>query len=169
MADEEDWYVVDTNVIAVANGEAGHVGDECIATCAEFLRFVQSSGNIVVIDSPGDILREYLRHRTDGQPGVGERFIRWILQVRADPEHCKVVDITASVSASGRPTFEEYPDSQELDLFDQDDKKFVAVAAATDGRATIVNATDHDWADYAEALKRVNVSVMCICPAVVAC
>jgi hypothetical protein len=165
-----DWYVVDTNVIAVANLEAGHVGEECVRSCTDFLRALQDSDSaIVVIDDGGEILLEYLRHRAETQPRVGERFIRWLLQVRADDRHVHTVQLTPTSSDEGRASYAEFPDSDELANFDEDDRKFAAAAAATGGKAVVVNATDQDWADYAAVFATVGIRVVCLCPEEVAC
>jgi hypothetical protein len=163
-----DW-IIDTNVVATANFEANHVGESCVQACSDFLEGLNQGDHRVVLDANGHMLKEYLGHRVVGQPPVGERFLRWLLQVRADPSYCEQVRITSAIDDDGNETFEEFPGAPEFLGFDADDRKFVAVSKAATSSATIVNATDPVWAEYADALAAEGVLVRCLCPEVVAC
>lgn len=60
--------------------------------------------------------------------------------------------------------FENFPDDPELDDFDQDDRKFVAVALASGTNPEILNATDTDWWHYLEPLQQHGINIDFLCP-----
>lgn len=79
----------------------------------------------------------------------------------ANPQRCERVPIRRD--ATGR--FEPFPDDPALDSLDPPDRKFVAVALASDSRPPILNAVDSDWWHAKEALERAGVQVRFLCPA----
>ena len=60
--------------------------------------------------------------------------------------------------------FEEFPESDALNNFDRNDRKFVAVAVASGERPPILNASDRDWWDDRLSLERCGVRVDFLCP-----
>ncbi|MDQ2732367.1 MAG: hypothetical protein M3Y56_11975 [Armatimonadota bacterium] len=132
-------FVIDTNVLVVANG--GHeVSDDCLRRCLNALS--NSREGIVVVDNQFQILKEYRKHAHDtGQPGVGDAFLKWLLRNQANPDHCEQVPLTAS----GLGNYLEFPSDPALDGFDKSDRKFVAVALTSEHGPEIQNAVDTDW------------------------
>ncbi len=151
--------VIDTNVLAVANGTAEHASLTCVTRCANALQRVMENGQ-VVIDARWEILREYLNNVcTNGQPTTGQEFMRWLLTNRQNAEHCTQVRVTSHPSRG----YIEFPDDRALEKFDRSDRKFVAVAIAHGGRPPILNAVDSDWADFSTELHRHGVRVTQLC------
>jgi hypothetical protein len=58
---------------------------------------------------------------------------------------------------------EVFPDDPDLAAFDPADRKFVALALASDSHPSILNAVDSDWWHFREALRRAGVEVMFLC------
>lgn len=154
-------WVIDTNVLCVADRLAGQADEDCIATCVDLLD--RARDGIVLLDDGGRIIAEYQNNvRTMGQPGVGALFVRWIWQNVANPAACLQVPIR-QISQSPE-NYEEMPDDPELASFDVSDRKFVAVARAYGTGATIVNAVDSDWRNAEVAMSRNGVRIKFLCP-----
>lgn len=133
--------VVDTNVPIVANGGTEQADPTCVLNCVASLREIQGD-RVVLLDDKYLILQEYRENLGfSGQPGVGNAFFKWLFDNQGNPAHCKKVPVTIH-SVRG---FEEFPDDPSLNLFDQDDRKFVAVVRASGTRPVVVNASDTDW------------------------
>ncbi len=157
-----DW-VVDTNVLVVANErETVGVSAECVLACCDAIQEIQQDGRLV-IDSRWEILGEYQTYaRSDGQPGLGDVFLKWILTNLENESRCKQVLITP---LDGPPWYKEFPSDPGLSGFDRSDRKFVAVALAHGKKPPILNAVDTDWWEYRRPLERVGVVVEFLCPA----
>ena len=154
--------VVDTNVAVVANGNADHIDDEaCIDACIEALTKILD-GTRVVIDDGYRIIDEYIRNLClSGQPGIGDEFLQWVHERQACTEYVEQVHITPR---NREDDFEEFPDDSDLQGFDYNDRKFVAVALTSQFSPTILNASDTDWNDYCEALRSYGCRIKFLCP-----
>jgi hypothetical protein len=151
--------VVDTNVLVVANGRAAQAGPGCVANCVETLTQVQATGRIV-LDDRLLILSEYLANASlSGQPGLGDAFLKWVWEHQAVAECCETVAVKPRDGS-----FEEFPDTPELEGFDPSDRKFVAVAIASKNNPEVLNAVDSDWWDFRDVLTRNGVHVRFLCP-----
>lgn len=152
--------VVDTNVAVVANGLAEQANDGCVERCGDELERI-IDGCVVVLDSDGLILDEYQKILNfSGQPGVGDFFFKWLFFNQANPDHCRKVAITPHADRG----FEEFPDDSALTNFDRDDRKFIAVALASQTTPPILNASDTDWWNHLNALKQHGIEVSFLCP-----
>ena len=159
--------VVDSNVLRVAEAVPGEWDEACALACIQYLQAVKQSAS-VAIDDAGRILSEYsgaLGPRV-GQPGVGSRFLQWLYQVQADTRHCEMVTITPVDEQAGY--YIEFPADPDLAAFDRSDRKFVAVALASSRDPEIVNATDSDWWNHQDALRRNGLSLRFLFPAIFA-
>ena len=152
--------VVDTNVPLVANGKADQADWECVAACVRKLKQIRSERR-TLLDDKMLILGEYRRNLShSGQPGVGDAFFKWLWENQANPQHCRIVPVTVHADRG----FAEFPDDARLSSFDWDDRKFVAVARASETGPELLNATDTDWWHHREALKENGVNVVFLCP-----
>ncbi len=157
---DKDEVVVDTNVPDVANGKADHAGLACEAACIQALRQFQAQRRIL-LDDKSCIIEEYRKRLShSGQPGVGDAFFKWLWENQANPLHCRVVPVTAHEDRG----FVEFPEDPRLAKFDYDDRKFVAVALASETSPKLLNATDTDWWHYHQALEENGVNVIFLCP-----
>jgi hypothetical protein len=157
-------FVVDTNVLVTANKKAEQASPRCVITCVEQLELIEEHGSIAV-DDRWLILNEYMKNASStGQPGAGDRFLRWVLSSRSNEAIVEWVHITPR-GGSGED-FEEFPADPDLATFDPSDRKFVAVALASKHQPPILNATDSDWWSprVEAALKRHGVEVIDLCP-----
>ena len=152
--------VVDTNVPLVANGKAEQAGLKCEDACVRKLIQVQA-GRRTLVDDKRLIFKENLKRLSlSGQPGLGDSFFKWLWENQANPQHCRIVPVTGH---DGRG-FAEFPDSARLSSFDRSDRKFVAVALASESSPKVLNAADTDWRDHRQALAENGVDVVCLCP-----
>lgn len=152
--------VVDTNVPLVANRKADQADKECEIACIQTLREVQSKHR-TLLDDKWQIIEEYRRRLShSGQPGLGDAFFKWLWENQANLQHCRVVSVTVHPERA----FAEFPDDPLLSSFDLSDRKFVAVALASETRPDVLNATDSDWWEHRQALQENGVNVVFLCP-----
>ena len=154
--------VVDTNVPKVANGreEAPQASSTCVNICISRIEGIMRGEEKLVIDNRWIIIREYMRNlRSSGEPGTGDRFLLWLLQNK--DIKCDLVPITPVDGLVNE--FEEFPDDPELEDFDDDDRKFIAVACAHAEKPPILQAVDSKWRDFLDVLRKNGVTVEYIC------
>lgn len=153
--------VVDTNVILVANGSHEDVSPECVIACVEGLTKLMKSG-VLVVDDGFRIFSEYLSKTSPrGAKGVGDVFVKWALQHKAQPKRVQQVALTERA----QDRYEEFPDMALEPRFDGSDRKFVAVAHAHATKPNIWQAADCKWLDWWPALKACGVEVEFLCEA----
>ena len=152
--------VIDTNVLLVANGQHQDVSEDCVAECVRRLQDMQNNG-ITVIDDSHRILSEY-QNKTHLKPpkGVGDVFLKWLLQNKATANRVEQVSITETEENS----FAEFPDSNLQPAFDASDRKFAAVANAHPHKPVILQAADCKWLMWWPALAAKGVEVDFLCP-----
>lgn len=151
---------MDTNVAVVANGAAHQASTSCVRTCIDELLRIRDEC-CLLLDGGNLILEEYRHYLSpSGQPGPGDGFFKWLWSNQGSVQHCRRVVITHNASRG----FEEFPDDPDLEGFDMSDRKFVAVALASQSAPPILNASDSDWWEYREALEQNGVRVEFICP-----
>jgi hypothetical protein len=151
---------MDTNVAIVANGRTPQAGIPSVETCVTTLTGLRER-HWLLLDDRGLILDEYRRYLSpSGQPGPGDAFFKWLWDNQGNSAHCRQV----TVVPTGDDGFEEFPDDPDLSPFDPADRKFVAVAIASQEQPPILNASDTDWWEHREALGRHGVEVRFLCP-----
>ena len=160
--------IVDTNVIAVANRKGEHASLDCIEHCQRRLHQILSHREKVVVDDGWRIFREYNRYVDTGtRKGLGDIFVKTLLQNLKNPAICEMVRITPL--AGNGTDFAEFPTDAAVSKFDPDDRKFIAVACAyrqTSGQAaTILLAIDRGWLDFVGALAAHEVAIDFLCEA----
>lgn len=122
--------VVDTNVPITANKALSpdYIPGElisCVRACVEAIDHVIKKRGLV-IDAGDEIFDEYLDNLSlRGQPGVGDRFMKWVHDHRYDEKFVEQVSITKNGNS-----YNEFPNHNGLKNFDDSDRKFVAVANA---------------------------------------
>lgn len=153
--------VVDTNVAVVANGRHPMASPECVKQCIKQLEGIRRRER-VAIDDGWRILGEYRKNLSEsGQPGVGDRFLKWLLQNHANHQRCAKVTLTPIDEAA--QIYVEFPSSPGLAEFDPSDRKFVAVANAHPAKPRILQAVDSKWRGFEGALVAVGIHVDFLC------
>ena len=115
----------------------------------------------LVIDDGWEILSEYMANlRSQGQPGPGDAFLKWVLTNYPNSDRC----IRVSICRDEQFGYAEFPTDPDLAGFDLSDRKFVAVAVAHPEHPPILNATDSDWWHYRDALGRHGIQIKFVCP-----
>lgn len=137
------------------------VGGKCIVACTKVVQEIQGNGRIV-IDDKWLILNEYKGNLlASGQPGVGNKFLKWVLTNRRNAKRCSIVSISPQ---NGNPeNFDEFPIHTGLNNFDPSDRKFVATANAHPEKPPIVQGTDSKWWGWKEPLLECNIRVLFPC------
>jgi hypothetical protein len=153
--------VVDTNVPVIANGKSKQASAECIRVCAVRLDELKRRGKLV-LDDGWRILKEYMSNLdSKGQPGPGNKFLKWVHTNYKNPKRCELVRITPRNSSE--TDFEEFPSDPEIEDFDPEDRKFVAVAAAHPDKPPILQAVDAKWWEMKEPLREAGITVNFLC------
>lgn len=153
--------VVDTNVVATAEGANPTAGATCRLASAEALQAVMKRGRLFV-DNAGSIVAEYVGALGTGQPEAGGAFVRWVLQNQWVEAKVSRVAVTPR---TGAPTgFQELPPPAAGTTYDPSDEKFLAVAAAHPERPPVLQALDSKWWGWQDSLKACGVTVHFLCP-----
>lgn len=152
--------VIDTNVLLVASRRHDGASPQCVLACADRLQRVQRSEQ-VVIDDGFRILGEY-QNKLDPNKGkgVGEAFLKWLLQNQANPSRVRRVALTERAADD----YTEFPDQALAAGFDPPDRKFVAVAHAHPDKPPVLQATDSKWLRWHERLQEHGIRVEFLCP-----
>lgn len=156
--------LVDTNVPKTANlatqpDPASDVPVCCVLACIEAIEHVIRE-RALVMDAGDEIFDEYrLQLSMRGQPGVGDRFMKWVHDHRWSFSSSDRVAITKNGDS-----YDEFPDHDGLKEFDKSDRKFVAVANAHSEKPPILQATDSKWWGWKEVLEEVGITVHFLCP-----
>jgi hypothetical protein len=153
--------VVDTNVVATAEGANPESGARCRLASARALQAVMRNGHLF-LDTAGLILEEYLAAVGAQQPEAGGAFVRWVLQNQWVDAKVSRVDITPR--AGGATGFEELPPPAPGTRYDPSDEKFLAVAAAHPERPPILQSGDSKWWGWQGSLAACGVSIHFLCP-----
>jgi hypothetical protein len=149
--------VVDTNVAVIANGRDTNASMECRLRSVTALEHLVQSG-CVVIDDAGSILDEYQgRLHPQGQPGVGDRFYRHILDNRGNVRRVRMVDTECTRADVLRRAFERGT----LAAFDRSDRVFALCAVVA--RVPVATAMDSDWARHQAGLTACSVRIEFVC------
>ena len=158
-----DQCVVDTNVPKTANlatqrDPDSNVSCECVDACIEAIEHVIEKDGLI-IDAGDEIFDEYQNHLSmAGQPGMGDRFMKWVHYNRWNLDDSQRVNITKNGDS-----YEEFPAHDGLKEFDISDRKFVAVANAHDNKPPILQATDSKWWGWKDALADEGITVRFLC------
>ena len=142
--------IVDTNVAWVASGRSDQASEDCVATCVEKLEQINNDEMKLALDRERRIIDEYQALEQTGQFNIGYQFYKWVEMNWTNPERCDLVEITPVDGLE--INFEEFPDDPALKKFDEDDRKFIAVAYAHRDRPPILQAVDGKWRTFREAL-----------------
>ena len=153
--------IVDTNVAWVASGKSEQASEDCVATCVERLEQINNDEVKLALDRERQIIDEYQRLEQTGRFNIGYQFYKWVEMNWSNPERCDLVEITPVDGLENE--FEEFPDDPALADFDDDDRKFVAVACAHRDRPPILQAVDGKWRDFLDALHQNGVTVEYLC------
>jgi hypothetical protein len=119
----------------------------------------------VALDVKGEILTEYKKRlNPQGQPGVGDLFYRHLIDNQGSANRVRAHDIGHPRANALRQAFAA---QGTLANFDGDDRVFALCAVAAN--ATVLTATDSDWADHEAGLRACRVKLRFICGKAAAC
>ena len=153
--------IVDTNVAWVASGRSEQASEDCVATCVEKLEQINNDEMKLVLDRERRIIDEYQALEQTGRFNIGYQFYKWVEMNWTNPERCDLVEITPVDGLENE--FEKFPDDSRLTDFDDDDRKFVAVACAHPDNPPILQAVDRGWSDFLDTLRHYGATVEYLC------
>ena len=158
--------IVDTNVIVIANDTDDKRAD-CRDHCQERIQQIIDQHEKVVIDDKWRILGEYRDNtRPNTRKGIGDLFVKRLLQNLGNPNICKAVHITPLVENG--TDFVEFPNNDNaLASFHKKDRKFIAIALAHKQKVrqvpTVILAIDRGWLQFTDAFENHGISIDFIC------
>ena len=156
--------LVDTNVPKTANlatqpDPDSDVPDACVLACIEAVEHVIKKRGLV-LDAGDEIFDEYRQQLSlKGQPGMGDRFMKWVHDNRWTLHDSNMVAITKNGES-----YNEFPNHDDLNNFDKSDRKFVAVSNAHPDKPPILQATDSKWWGWKDALEEIGITTHFVCP-----
>ncbi|MGC2486685.1 MAG: hypothetical protein WA359_10635 [Acidimicrobiales bacterium] len=150
-----DPFVIDENVLVVANGRNGSQGSEtCQLACIEFLETVKKNGALV-IDSQSLTFTKYAKHALwGGDLRTGDQFFIWAF-------NNLILHRVVTLTGHATRDFEEFPDRPDLEKFHKNDRIWIALANATG--ATVANSVDSDYKAFDAELASAGISVKELC------
>ncbi len=150
--------IIDTNVPINANANVPNDLLDCSLACIDVIETVIKNKNLV-LDNNGEIFEEYSNKLSfSGQPGVGDKFLKWV----HDNQWGFPLENRVSITKNGT-TYDEFPTHAGLVDFDISDRKFVAVSNAHPNKPSIYQATDSKWWGWKDALSEVGIEVNFLC------
>ena len=155
--------VVDTNVPKTANLAIDplSIPNElavCVLVCVESIEHIVKKGGLI-LDAGDEIFDEYRGNLSmSGQPGMGDRFIKWVHDNQWNFPDADRVTITKDGDS-----YNEFPNHDGLINFDRSDRKFIAVANAHPDKPPVLQATDSKWWGWKDALGEVGIIVKFLC------
>lgn len=150
--------VIDTNVAINANFNVPDDLLVCALACIEVIEMVIKKRNLI-LDDEGEIFDEYMNKLSlSGQPGVGDKFLKWV----HDNQWKLSVGNRVKITKNGT-SYDEFPTHSGLNNFDISDRKFVAVSNAHPKKPPIVQATDSKWWGWKNSLSEVGIEVNFVC------
>ena len=156
--------LVDTNVPKVANLATQPKSESdtpisCVKACVDAIEHVEQTRGLI-LDAGDEIYYEYMGQLSlSGQPGIGDKFMKWVHDYRWTLDSAQRVSITTRGDS-----YDEFPQHDRLGDFDRSDRKFVAVSNAHPDRPPILQATDSKWWGWKEALSECKIEVVFLCP-----
>ena len=146
--------MIDTNVILLAGTKVSSVPDEllkCFENCILFLKGMIDSGDTVLIDDSGLILREYDNvFRVNAYPNNATIFYEYLMGNL----------VFQHIEERKDYTYFPYPESDELKGFDRADRKFISVAFGYKHKIPIVEATDSKWWGIKNELRKFGIDIV---------
>ena len=105
--------IVDTNVTVVANCKSEQASEDCEQSCINRLLKITSGEVKLALDDERRIIEEYRKKLSpDGQPGVGDVFLKWVEINWANPNRCVRVPITPIENSETE--YIEFPDDPRI-------------------------------------------------------
>jgi hypothetical protein len=155
--------VVDTNVLLVADGQAGQLSLGCKSICIARLERAKAEEKIV-LDHGRLILQEYGNKLNPSRrpPSPSSAFLKWLLVNQVNEQHVCLVELTPLDRE--RTRFREFPADSHLESsFDPSDRKFVSVAHAHPERPPILESADSKWIGWEAALNTHGIRLEILC------
>lgn len=150
--------IVDTNVFLGAGQKISDWSEKqiaCSESCKKVIDFVRNRTiDKIVVDSGGEILREYL-HNLKTHSGQNQASM---VKLIAELIHSRV--LYRKITKVADNDYAEFPKDPRLADFDGSDKKFVAVANAEDPRLPILQSMDGKWWKWAKPLHDIGIEVL---------
>lgn len=157
-------YILDTNVLMVANGDKSEQATaECIRACRELILSLLENNEAIILDTRQTflVLKEYLNNIDPKQPLAGSQFL---LQVLKNASLRIELPITPQ-----NGSFAEFPDDTRLDGYDPSDRKWIALARVyiqqhpDQPSPPIIEATDYKWHKFEAFFNEYGVVIDWIC------
>ncbi|MCY3914631.1 MAG: hypothetical protein OXG49_01330 [Chloroflexi bacterium] len=151
--------VIDTNVWVLADritsisAEIPAIETDCIETCYQWIQQFAASGDRLVVDRSYRIFHEYRNNIRQG--GLAEQELNRLESNLLE----RLVFVDIAFDRDGHAIV-----PADVMIKDESDRKFIAVAIASEPYAPIYNATETDWTEEQERLSQFGLVVHELCP-----
>lgn len=151
-------FVIDTNVLVVASNPT----HDCSENCFDFLEKILRNESAIFIDEFFDEKRQKFCSEIEDEYKKrisSQDYAYWLLRKIFDRDPSSII-CRVEVKKDEGGNYLNFP--SDLEKFDPNDKKFVAVAIASKKNPEIVNAVDSDWKRHEVTLKKyVKLKFLC--------
>jgi len=151
--------VIDTNVWVLADritsisAETPALEADCIEACYRWIQQFIESDHKLVVDRSYRIFREYRNNISEG--GLAEQELNRLESMPLE----RLVFVDVEFDRDGHAIV-----PADVMIEDESDRKFIAVAIASEPYAPIYNATETDWTEEQERLSQFGLNVHELCP-----
>lgn len=158
MRGRMDRIILDTNVPAKASTPPEACPPEELEiqkSCMEYIRdLTHNTDRKLVLDLEHEIWNEY-HNNVIQNSNIGKIFFRWLYEYY--PTILPQDHIKMTRNAEGQ--YITYPYDEETKSFDENDKKFVALANAHPEKPPIIEGTDGKWLGYEAAFAKYGIHI----------
>ncbi len=151
-------FVIDTNVLVVASDPTR----DCSENCFDFLEKILRNESVILIDEFFDKKRQNFCSEIEDEYKKNissQDYAYWLLRKIFDRDPSSMI-CRIDVKKDEDENYSDFP--SDLKKFDPNDKKFVAVAIASEQNPEIVNAGDRGWKRHEAVLKKyVKLKFLC--------
>jgi len=157
------YHIIDSNVIAIANGLQTDASLQCEQNAIYFLQQIQEIADknecILIYDDRFVILNECQRHCTNAtKKRLGNVFLKWIHNNKNNPDKCKLQNLPIDIETNDEllpPCF---------DGFDRNDRKYLFLALAfKQSNPNLHYGIDRGYQKYSHCFIEENIELSRLC------
>ncbi len=112
----------------------------------------------IFLDNLQLCFKEYFTYcNRSGQPSLCDIYTKWLWDNQYNDQYCKIMHITPIDNS--KTNFKCLKRYEFLNSFHKNDKKFIAIAIASEDYPEICNATDSHWQSIESRLEDIGIKI----------